>query len=271
MLSNFAVPKFDSATTHVLRRLRAGWRTGTDFARRALPQACMLCATPSGTALMCAMCCADMPRTDVACPRCALPCARIKGTSDGDGKSTTGLTCGACLARPPPFSLTIAAWRYGFPADRLLQAFKYGAALALADVFARALFDAVVERHAPVPDRIAAVPLALARQRQRGFNQAQEIARVVSSLTGVALLRGLRRSRDSLPQEGLTRAARAANVRRAYVCETSLEGTTIALIDDVMTTGATVAAASKALLEAGASRVDAWVVARTPPPTSART
>ena len=62
-----------------------------------------------------------------------------------------------------------------------------------------------------------------------------------------------------------------ANVRRAFVCETSLEGTTIALIDDVMTTGATVAAASKALLEAGASRVDAWVVARTPPPTSART
>jgi ComF family protein len=167
--------------------------------------------------------------------------------------------------------LTIAAWRYGFPADRLLQAFKYGAALALADVFARALFDAVVERHAPVADRIAAVPLALARQRQRGFNQAQEIARVVSSLTGVALLRGLRRSRDSPPQEGLTRAARAANVRRAFVCETSLEGATIALIDDVMTTGATVAAASTALLEAGASRVDAWVVARKPPPTSAGT
>ena len=271
MLSNFAAPKFDSATTSVLCWLRSAWRTSADFARRGMPQACMLCATPSGTALLCAMCCADMPRTDVACPRCALPSARIKGKSDADGTSTTGLVCGACLARPPPFALTIAAWRYTFPTDRLVQAFEYGAALALADGIARALVAAVVERHAPLPDRIAAVPLAPARQRQRGFNQAQEIARVVSSLTGVALFRGLRRSRDSPPQEGLKRAARAANVRRAFVCETSLDGTTIALVDDVMTTGATVAAASKALLEAGASRVDAWVVARTPPPTSART
>lgn len=271
MLSNFAAPKFDSATTSVLHRLRSAWRTGTDFARRALPQACMLCATPSGNALLCAKCCADMPRTDVACPRCALPSAQISRASDGDGVSASGLTCGACLARPPPFALTIAAWRYAFPADRLLQAFKYGAALALADVFARAIFDAVVLRHAPLPDRIAAVPLALARQRQRGFNQAQEIARVVSSLTCVALLRGLRRNRDSPPQAGLARAARAANVRRAFVCETSLDGATIALVDDVMTTGATVAAASTALLHAGARRVDAWVVARTPPPTTART
>ena len=231
----------------------------------------MLCTTPSGDALLCAACWLDMPRTEVACPRCALPSARVEGASDGGGKSAAGLTCGACLARPPPFALTIAAWRYGFPADRLLQAFKYGTALALADVFARAIVDAVVARHAPLPDRIAAVPLAPARQRQRGFNQAQEIARAVSSLTSVALLRGLRRSRDSLPQAGLARAARATNVRRAFVCEASLDGATIALIDDVMTTGATVAAASTALRNAGASSVDAWVVARTPPPASAQT
>jgi len=182
MLSNFAARKFDSATTGVLRRLRSVWPTSADFARRALPQTCMLCATASGNALMCAMCSADMPRNEVACPRCALPSAGMKGALDADGKSTTGLMCGACLARPPPFALTIAAWRYGFPADRLLQAFKYGAALALADVFARAIVDAIVAQHAPLPDRIAAVPLAPARQRQRGFNQAQEIARVVSSL-----------------------------------------------------------------------------------------
>ena len=230
MLSNFAAPKFDSTTMRVLRRMRAGLQRGTDVARRALPQACMLCATPSGNALLCAACLADMPRMELACPRCALP-------------SATGGTCGACLARPPPFAQTLAAWRYGFPADRLLQAFKYGAALALADVFARAIIDAVVAQQAPRPDRIAAVPLAPARQRNRGFNQAQEIATGVSSLTGVPLLRGLRRSRDSPPQAGLARAARAANVRHAFVCEASLDGATIAVIDDVMTTGATVAAA----------------------------
>jgi ComF family protein len=271
MLSNFAPPKFDSATTRLLRRLRMGWRTGAEVAGGALPQACMLCAAPSLSALLCAACSADMPRTEVACPRCGLPSVLNNRPSKGDDGSATPLTCGACLARPPPFAMTIAAWRYGFPADRLLQAFKYGAALALADVFARAIVDVVVARHAPLPDGIAAVPLALARQRQRGFNQAQEIARVVSSLTGVPLMRGLRRRRDSPPQAGLARAARSANVRRAFICEASLDGATIALVDDVMTTGATIAAASTALLHAGAARVDAWVVARTPPPSSART
>ena len=106
MLSNFVAPKFDSATTRVLRKLPTGWRRGTDFARRALPQACMLCTTPSGDALLCAACWLDMPRTEVACPRCALPSARVEGASDGGGKSAAGLTCGACLARPPPFALT---------------------------------------------------------------------------------------------------------------------------------------------------------------------
>ena len=117
--------------------------------------------------------------------------------------------------------------------------------------------------------RIAAVPLATARQRHRGFNHAQEIARVVSSLTGVPLLAGLRRIRDSPPQAGLARVARARNVRGAFACAATLDGATVAIVDDVMTTGATLAAAAVALHDAGAGRVDAWIVARTSPPSHA--
>jgi len=254
MLSNFGAPKFDSVTNTSSTRTQRAWRAGRAVLRRALPQACVLCTAHSGDALLCTSCRVDMPRAGNACPRCALP-------------SVESVACGACLKQPPPYATTIAAWRYAFPADRLLQAFKYGAQLALCDTFARAVVDAVAMQHAVLPDRIAAVPLAAARQRQRGFNHAQEIARVVSSLTGLPLFTGLRRIRDSPPQAGLSRVARAQNVRRAFACAATIEGSTVAIIDDVMTTGATLAAAAVALHEAGAGRVDAWIVARTPPPS----
>ena len=243
-------------TSKTAIRARSAWRAGFALLRHALPQACVLCAAQSHDALLCTACRADMPHAGTACPLCALPAAQNEA-------------CGACLRQPPPYTTTIAAWRYAFPADRLLQAFKYGAQLALCDTFARALVDAVAARQAPQPDRIAAVPLATARQRHRGFNHAQEIARVVSSLTGVPLLAGLRRIRDSPPQAGLARVARARNVRGAFACAATLDGATVAIVDDVMTTGATLAAAAVALHDAGAGRVDAWIVARTPPPSHA--
>ena len=229
--------------------------TAPTLVRNALPQVCTLCMASAGDALLCGACAADMPRVIAACPRCALP-------------SPLALTCGRCLARPPAHEATIAAWRYAFPADRLLHAFKYDGRLALAEPLAIALADAVLQRNGPLPDRLIALPLAPPRQRARGFNHAQEIARRVAQRTSVPLVAALRRVRDSRPQAGLALAARASNVRNAFVPTARLDGLAVAIVDDVMTTGATLSAAAKAARAAGARRVEAWVVARTLPPTS---
>ena len=247
MLSNRRGAEFDSRWA---KRVRSAF---TGCLRRALPQACALCAAESGDALICAACITDMPRIAFACPRCALA-------------SPAGITCGACLAKPPPQDATLAAWRYAYPADRLLHAFKYGGLLALAAPFAGAIVDAHVTRGDPRPNAIVPLPLARPRQRSRGFNQAAEIAREVAARLEVPTLAALARARDTPPQAGLALAARIANVRNAFVPIASLEGLTVAIVDDVMTTGATLAAAVRAARAAGALRVSAWVVARTPSP-----
>ena len=191
-----------------------------------------------------------MPCILKCCPRCALA-------------SADGAVCGACLAKPPPFDATRAAWRYAFPADRLLHAFKYGGRLALAEPFALALCDAVRRTPAPLPQRLVPMPLSPARQRRRGFNHAHEIARRLSEQLGVPLVHALRRTRDTPPQAGLPLRERMRNVRGAFEATQPLDGSCIALVDDVMTTGATLAAATTAARAAGAARIEAWVVART--------
>ena len=173
--------------------------------------------------------------------------------------------CGACLAHPPPFSATVAAWLYAFPVDQLMQAFKYGGQLALAEPLSGALVATVRRLGVLPPDAIVALPLAPSRQRQRGFNQAHEIARRVARSLRIPLVRGLMRVRDAAPQAGLSLEERARNMKNAFVANSAIAGRHIAIVDDVMT-GATLAAAARAARRAGAAGVDAWVVARTPAP-----
>lgn len=253
MLSNARIVKFDIARAVCAAGTHRVAGALASALRRALPQACTLCAAASGDAMLCAACARQMPRIGHACPQCALP-------------SPDNLLCGACLAKAPPYAAVIAAWHYAFPADRLLQAFKYGGRLALAEPFARAIREAVHARAMPLPDCLIAMPLSTRRQRERGFNHAHEIGRRVASLTGVRLVRALKRMRDAPPQAGLTLRERARNVRDAFEATQSLAGLSVAIVDDVMTTGATLAAAAVAARAAGAARVEAWVVARTPPP-----
>jgi ComF family protein len=254
-LSNFSALGFDSrpAARSFPVRLRRFVDASARFARRALPQSCALCAALSGDALLCDACTRALPWTTSVCPACALP--TIEGT-----------ICGACLARPPPFAATVAAWLYAFPVDQLMQAFKYGGQLALAEPLADALVATVRRLGVLRPDAIVALPLAPSRQRQRGFNQAHEIARRVAHSIGVPLVRGLVRVRDAAPQAGLSLEERARNMKNAFVANAAIAGRHIAIVDDVMTTGATLAAAARAARRAGAAGVDAWVVARTPAP-----
>lgn len=236
-----------NALDHVRRR-------AVDAARLALPQRCELCAGPSGSDLLCRACVQALPRLGTRCPVCALP-------------TPGGEACGACLAEPPPFDATIAAFAYAFPVDRLMHAFKYHGRLALAEWCARAIGAERERRRSALPDRLIAVPLSRERQRERGYNQAFEIARLVAREWRVPLVRhGVHRVGSAPPQAVLPWAERAKNVRGAFACELPLKGLVVAVIDDVMTTGASLAELAKTLKRAGAARVENWVVARTLPP-----
>ena len=222
----------------------------------ALPQRCALCAGVSGTALVCGACMRDLPWLPRACPVCALP--------------SGGSVCGHCLSDPPAFDATIAAFSYAFPIDRLIHSLKYQGRLALAEWCADAILARRELANSGVgsrPDRLIALPLAVVRQRERGDNQALEIARVIGARTGVPLLsRGLSRVRATPPQAALPWTERAKNVRGAFACDIDLSGLAIALVDDVTTTGASLAEAAKVLKASGAVSVENWVVARTLPP-----
>jgi len=117
------------------------------------------------------------------------------------------------------------------------------------------------------PGLLVAPPLSRARLRERGFNQAHELARIVGrSLAIPVRWRGLARRRETAHQPGLGRAARSANLAGAFECRLDLRGTRVAIVDDVITTGATVEALAATLRHAGAREVAVWVVARTPGP-----
>jgi len=219
---------------------------------------CFLCrgrasrSAPGG--LLCEACDADLPRVPgSACPRCAL-------TSSG------GSVCGRCLADPPAYDATCAALVYRFPVDVLIRAFKFGGELALAPLLGGLLAERA--RHAGHVDTIVPVPLSMARLRSRGYNQAMELARFVAGALRSPLDAHLcERTRDTPAQMDLAWQERARNVRGVFRCRAALDGAVVAVVDDVMTTGSTLAEVAGALKAAGASRVLNFVAARTYPPS----
>ena len=213
-----------------------------------LPQDCFLCAAPGGASLLCPSCTVSLPRlTTERCPLCALP--------------TPGASiCGACLKRTPHFDATQAVFRYEFPVDRLIQSLKYAHRLASADFFGKALAQIAAPCR---PDLIVPVPLSAARLAQRGFNQALEIVRPLARALGAPLeISGIQRQRDTAPQASLPWKERVKNIRHAFDCTIDLRGKTVLLVDDVMTTGATLDELARTLKEHGAARVETWVLAR---------
>jgi ComF family protein len=210
---------------------------------------CFICRGGSRE-LLCAACRAELPRLEAElCPRCALP-------------SPSGSVCGRCLAAPPGYDATSAVLSYDFPADALVHALKFRGELALAPFLGELLLNVVKNQGV---DRVIPVPLSPSRLRSRGYNQAAEIARhVAPQKLDVELCV---RERDSTPQIELPWDERRKNVRGAFRCRRPLGGASVAVVDDVMTTGATLDEMAQTLKRAGAGRVVNWVLARTLPPS----
>jgi len=229
---------------------------------RLLPQDCAVCGQQSGARALCAACEAVLPlsfprrreQTVALCPVCALP------TADG-------AVCGACLRSPPHFDATLAVFNYAFPVEHLVQALKYRRHLPLAGWLAETLAETINAREGTQDaDCIVPLPLSPARIRQRGFNQAQEIARPLARALNLPLLPdACHRVRDSAPQASLPWKARHANIRHAFECRVDFTGQRVAVVDDVMTTGATLNEFARVLKQHGAARVENWVAARTLP------
>ncbi len=232
------------------------------LADRLLPPRCLLCGRAGQRPGfdLCAACDAELPHNETACVRCGLPApdAAVQGRYD-DG------ACESCTGRLLPFERCVAPLLYEFPVTTLVPALKYEDALSHARVLGLLLARHVRRcQGATDVDRVVPMPLHRARLAERGYNQSYEIARFAAGDLGLPLApRALRRVRPTTPQVGLDRAARHDNVRGAFAADAAhARGLRIALLDDVVTTASTVEAAARALLDAGARRVDVWCVAR---------
>jgi len=172
----------------------------------------------------------------------------------------------ACFDDTPLEAIEVcAAFDYRFPVDRLVHRFKFAGDLAIGRWLATRLAQRV--QSLPRPDLIVAPPLTPASLRRRGFNQALEIAKVVGRAHGVRVsLDALVKTRETEPQPSLGAEERRRNLRDAFSCRAEVRGLAVAIVDDVITTGGTALAIAQALRAAGALRVCAWSVARTPPP-----
>lgn len=223
----------------------AGW------IHSVIPKACLLCGAAAGADGLCAACRASLPAAKGArCPLCALA-------------TPAAAPCGQCLRKRPDYDYIIAAMDYAPPADILVTQLKYARNLAAARALAAPL--ARLLEHEAYPDFVLPMPIAASRLRERGFNQAAEIARHACADFDVRIAHGLaQRLTAGASQTALPWRDRARNVRGAFRCEADLTGKTVAVIDDVLTTGATLNELARTLKRAGAAKVVGWIAARTP-------
>ncbi len=235
---------------------------GRLFNSFALSHDCTLCGDKAQLGNLCRACNSDLPHQSTdRCPQCA-------------ARSLADATCGPCLRKPPAFDQTISAFDYDFPLDQMVQRLKYASDLSLTELFSNALIARLVAQQKNTtwvtPDLIVIAPLSLARIRERGFNQSAEIAKRVARATQLPLeLQVLDKILDGLPQAQMPWKERQKNVRGAYAVNKKhtdrLKDKRIAIIDDVMTTGATLNEIANVLRKSGAKHLQAWVIARTQP------
>ena len=217
-----------------------------------MPRRCVFCGVTSeaGEFHICAGCFDDLPWNRHSCPACA---AAVPAGSEA--------LCAACQAEPPPFSAAVVPLEYRFPVDTAIKAFKFRRKLFYGPAFAEVLV-AAASRLPPDVDALLPVPLHRWRQFRRGFNQAEELARPVSRATGLPLLSNVRRAVATAYQSGLSARERRRNLKDAFHVAGRLGAAHIAIVDDVITSGATCRQLAAVLQECGAAKVSELAVAR---------
>lgn len=239
----------------------ARWRRAA--ADLIFPPTCILCGAPGDDGHdLCAGCAAELPVLGLACVRCALPLPASVTAGQGDDD---GPLCGRCRRKPPAFERAHAAFRYEQPLPALVAGLKFNGRLntlrLMGELLAASLRDAAM---AP-PACIVPVPLHVRRLRERGYDQALELGRVLGRALDLPVAAAAcERTRATPPQTTLEGKARARNLRGAFRATADLSGAHVAVLDDVVTTASTVDEVARALRRAGASRVDVWCLARTP-------
>lgn len=244
---------WNAATVCQPEKYRQVYGRVASFVHRLFPVTCYLCLDPGQRPALdlCAGCESDLPRNEPACPMCA---ATV---------SVAGQTCGHCRRRRRAFDVAFVPYRYEFPLPELIQRMKYRGVLPITRILGCVLGRRLAERGAPPADAIVPVPLSAKREHERGYNQAREIARFAARELGIPVEdRMAQRIRETPEQTGLSAGARRRNLRDAFMIETGYVPARVAIVDDVLTTGATAESLAQALRRAGCRHIEVWAVAR---------
>jgi ComF family protein len=228
--------------------------TSEAFLALLAPLRCFWCGQLSPGAPVCACCAAALPWNTRACRACALP---LESASEAS-------VCPQCLCDSPPQDRSWAAFRYEAPVAQAVVELKFRGRLAPAHVLGRLMADRLAARPQPLPELLIPVPLHARRLRRRGYNQTLELARELARRLSLHLApQAARRILATGEQTRLDAAARRRNVRGAFVVDSAVvRGRRVALLDDVITTGATAADLARATRAAGAAGVEVWAAAR---------
>lgn len=216
------------------------------------PPLCVFCSTPCPGNCCCNRCSAILPWNTPACPRCATP---LTAVVEGDGD------CAACRAQPPVFTAALSPLKYEFPVDMAIKSMKFRRNLYYLPVFSELVLLGL-QTHLQDADGLVPVPLHRWRQALRGFNQALELARLISRRSGLPIAKNVLRVRATKTQSGLTADERKQNLRNAFEVAGGLAFRRPVIVDDVMTTGETCNQLARTLLSAGAERVYVLTIAR---------
>lgn len=225
------------------------------LSKALIPTVCHLCADSGEHSIpnLCAACQSNIPYIDHACEHCSLPI------------SSEHTFCNQCAANRPVYDTSLTVFHYKKPMDVLFNRLKHHRDITVAATFANLLADKIISSNAELPDIIIPIPLNWKRQLMRGFNHSQAIAALLAGRLGVNLdAKALTRVTNSAPQQGLSRVERLKNLDRCFEANKSVRNKKVAIVDDVITTGATMQAAATALYIKGTTSISAWSVARTP-------